>query len=67
MLARRDKLTKALVLVPGHRPVAAPLQREVRLKVRVQVLLERHVAHESHAAEGAVELDAAEYLTLRGL
>ena len=64
MLARRNKLREALKLVPGHRPVSSALQRQIGLKVRVQVLLQCDVAYEAHAAQGAVKLDSREDLAL---
>ena len=60
VLARCDKLCEALELVPRHRPIPAFLQSEVSLEVCVEVLLERDVAHEAHAAECAVKLDSRE-------
>ena len=58
VLARCDKLCEALELVPRHSPVPSALQSEVSLEMCVEVLLERDVAHEAHAAECAVKLDS---------
>ena len=67
VLAWRYEFGEALELVASHRPVASPLQREVSLEVRVEVLLERDVAHEPHAAQRAVKLYARKNFHLSGL
>ena len=64
MLARCNKLSEALVLVARHRPVTSTLQGQIGLEVRVQVLLQRHIANEAHTAERAVEFYAGEDLAL---
>ena len=57
MLPRRDEFSISLVLVARHGPITPAFERKIGLKVRVKVLLQGHVAHKSHAAQGAVELD----------
>ena len=64
VLAWCDKLCESLELVPCHGAVPAALESEVSLEVRVEVLLERDVAHEAHAAECAVKLYSREDLAL---
>ena len=64
MLSRRYKFCKALELIPCHRSITAALEGEVSLEVRIEVLLERNVADQSHSTKGAVKLDAGEDLAL---
>lgn len=67
MLAWRDPFGVGLELVAGHGAVAAALERQVGLEVRVQVLLQRHVPHEAHPAQRAVELYPRKDLALGSL
>ena len=66
VLAWRDELCKALELVTGHCTVPTTFQRQIGLKVGVQVLLKGHITYEAHSTQGAVELDSGEDLDLGG-
>ena len=62
MLTRRHKVCETLILVTSHGPTA--LNGQILLKMRVEVLFKGEVAHESHTADAAVELDALENLSV---
>ena len=59
-LSDSDKLLEALVLVTCHCAVTTTFQRQIELEMRVQVLLQCLVPHESHTANAAVEFDSLE-------
>ena len=64
ILARCHEVSEALELVAGHGAVTAALEGQILLEVRIEVLLEGNVAHESHPADAAVELYALKDLCL---
>ena len=67
VFTRCYELCEALELVAGHGPIASSLERQVGLKVGVEVLFEGEVAHETHATDAALKFDPLEDLYLRDL
>ena len=55
-----------MILITSHCTISmSALERAVKLKVRVQMVLQGLIAHKSHATDAAMELDAFEDLRLR--
>ncbi len=57
MLSWSYKVGKALVLLTRHGTITSALKGQVLLEMGIQVLFEGQIAHKSHTADAAVELD----------